>query len=308
MTAIEKAASGASHPTASAPASFRAASPARGIRGFARRRPITCFVLIVLAIAWPAFIIPIALGVPTDPSKLLVTVVVMLGTASLITPWTSGRAGVRELFAGVRRWRIGVGNYLLVLAAMPVLTILVALATGTFQQPDGGWIRMIGSYLIATVLIGALVLNLWEETAWSGFVQSRLMDRHGLVAGAALTALPFIAIHLPLAFEGDHISVGSVALSWTALAGLAFFLRYVIGSVYLNTGGSVLAAGLLHASFNSSGSLAVLRGDAWWQNIVATLVLCALVAGHRWYRGRSAAAAGAGGRAEVTAAPGSADR
>jgi uncharacterized protein len=258
-----------------------------GIRGFAGRRPITTFLIIVLAMAWPAFGIPILLGFPTDPSKLLVTLVVMIGTASLVTSWADGRAGVRNLFAGVTRWRIGVGYYLLVLAAMPALTIAVALASGTFQQPDGGWLKMIGTYLLATIVIGALILNLWEETAWSGFVQSRLMARHGLLTGSMLTAIPFIAIHLPLVFEGEHVTLGTIALSWVALAGTAFFLRYVIGTVFLDTSGSLIAAGLLHASFNNSQSLAVLRGDAWWQNIVAVVLLTGLIVAYRSYRGLS---------------------
>lgn len=261
------------------------------IRGFARRRPITTFLVIVLAIAWPAFGIPILLRFPTDPSKLIVTLVVMIGTASLVTSWADGRVGVRKLFAGVIRWRIGVGHYLLVLAAMPALTILVALATGTFQQPDGGWATMIGTYLLATIVIGALILNLWEETAWSGFVQSRLVARHGLLKGSMLTALPFIAIHLPLVFEGEHVTLATIALSWVALAGTACFLRYVIGTVLLDTGGSLIAAGLLHASFNNSQSLAVLRGDAWWQNIVAVVVLTGLIVAYRSYRGLSSTSA-----------------
>lgn len=179
------------------------------IRSLARARPVATFVAIVLAIAWPAFIIPLLVGAPLDPSKLLVTLVVMLATATLITSWTEGRAGVRALFGGVTRWRIGVAGYLLVLGAMPVLTLAVAAVTGTLQSPEGGWVGMIGNYLFTTVIYGALILNLWEETAWAGFVQSRLMARRGLLVGSLLTAVPFVAIHLPLSFE-DAGSAGSV--------------------------------------------------------------------------------------------------
>jgi membrane protease YdiL (CAAX protease family) len=258
-----------------------------GIRGFARRRPVTLYLLIVLGIAWPAFVVPILLDFPLDPSKLLVTLVVMIGTATMVTSWREGRVGVRNLFSGVLRWRIGVGRYLLVLAALPALTVLVAWATGTFRAPTGGWPHEVAIYLLNTVVIGALILNLWEETAWSGFVQTRLMARHGLLVGSLLTALPFIGIHLPLAFEGDDVSVGSVALSLGALAGTALVLRYLIGTVLIDTGGSLLAVGLLHASFNNSQALSVLSADAWWQNIVALVVLTGLVTVYRRARGRS---------------------
>lgn len=254
------------------------------IRSLARARPVATFVAIVLAIAWPAFIIPLLVGAPLDPSKLLVTLVVMLATATLITSWTEGRAGVRALFGGVTRWRIGVAGYLLVLGAMPVLTLAVAAVTGTLQSPEGGWVGMIENYLFTTVIYGALILNLWEETAWAGFVQSRLMARRGLLVGSLLTAVPFVAIHLPLSFE-DAGSAGSVATNLALLVVVAVFVRYLIGTVLVDTGGSVLAVGLLHAAFNASGGLAAVDGQL--PSIAAVVVLTLLVAIYRTLRGRS---------------------
>jgi uncharacterized protein len=277
-----------------------AGTQSRWVRNLARRHPVGTFVAVVLAIAWPAFGIPIAGGWPTDPSKLGVTLVVMLGAATAISAWTGGPPAVRRLFSGVTRWRIGIGRYLLVLGAMPALTVTVAAITGTLHAPDGGLLRLIGTYLFLTVVFGALILNLWEETAWSGLVQMRLMARHGLLVGSLLTAIPFVAIHLPLAFEGN-ISVASVGLSLGALAGTAVFLRYLIGTILVDTGGSVLAVGLLHASFNASGSLSVLDGDAWWLTIVALVVLTLVVAAYRAARGRSAV--NAYGEVERTAPP-----
>lgn len=242
------------------------------------------FVVIVLAIAWPAFVVPLLVGVPLDLSKLVVTLVVMLGTATLITWWSSGRVGVRALFSGVTRWRIGIGGYLLVLGAMPVLTLAVAAVTGDLQSPEGGWVGLVGDYLFATVIFGALILNLWEETAWAGLVQARLMARHGLLGGSLLTAAPFIAIHLPLSFEGAR-GAGSVASNLAFLVVVAVFFRYLVGTVLVDTGGSVLAVGLLHASFNSSGSLAAVEGQL--PSIFAVVVLTLAVAVYRTSRGRS---------------------
>lgn len=79
----------------------------------------------------------------------------------------------------------------------------------------------------------------------------------------------------------------------------------------MDTGGSVLAVALLHASFNASGSMAATGG---WQNIPAMIVLTLLVVAYRRRRGLSAtqgsapamlvvdpATAGAGDAARVTA-------
>ncbi|MDT7703946.1 MAG: hypothetical protein QOJ30_6271, partial [Pseudonocardiales bacterium] len=82
---------------------------------------------------------------------------------------------------------------------MPMATIAVAAATGTPAAPDS-WFEVGSGYLIQTVVIGALAYDLWEQTVWTGFLQSRLLDRHGLLRSALLTAPLFVAIHIPLGF------------------------------------------------------------------------------------------------------------
>jgi len=66
-----------------------------------------------------------------------------------------------------------------------------------------GWGSVVGDHQFVDVIFGALLINLRAETAWSGFTQSRLMERHGVLPGALLTALPLAAIHVPLSFEGN---------------------------------------------------------------------------------------------------------
>ena len=63
-------------------------------------------------------------------------------------------------------------------------------------------------------------------------------------------------------------------------------MRYLVGTVLVDTNGSVLAAGLLHASMNASGALAAVHGI--WQYPVALIVLTALVTGYRSWHGTSA--------------------
>ena len=56
---------------------------------------------------------------------------------------------------------------------------------------------------VVGLLVNLLLINMWEETAWAGVVQTRLEQRHGLVKAALLTAVPFALIHMPLHFIGD---------------------------------------------------------------------------------------------------------
>ena len=171
------------------------------MRSIAVRYPVMTLCVVAIGLTLPLQMALLLAGLDVFPGKLA-ELVFLTGTAALITAWADGRGAVRRLFGGLTRWRIGVGRWLLVVLAMPVLTVGVAAATGTLRAPAHGWVREGLLFLLLFVLI-ALTASLWEETAWSGFVQRRLMNRHGLLIGSLLTAVPFGIIHLPLAFEGD---------------------------------------------------------------------------------------------------------
>ena len=70
------------------------------------------------------------------------------------------------------------------------------------------------------LLINFILVNLWEETAWAGVMQTRLERRHNIFVAAALTAVPFGFIHLPLAFLSE-ISLASVLFRWPPSSCLA---------------------------------------------------------------------------------------
>jgi membrane protease YdiL (CAAX protease family) len=233
------------------------------------------FLIMTLVVAWPALVIPDLTGLPEIPFLLVANFVGLFGSALLVTRWTGGPGAIRRLLAGTLRWRFGAGRYLVILLGMPAVTIAVAASMGTLNIPDG-WAGAALRYALFTVVLGTLIFNLWEETAWTGFLQSRLMDRHGLLIGAVLTAPWFVAIHLPLSFAPGW-TWSNAALNLGLLVLAAPFIRYLLGAHYLATGGSLLAVGLQHAAFNASAGL----GLAGWEYIAAVLILTLLVAGHR---------------------------
>ena len=250
------------------------------MRHYAVQRPITALCVLAVGLSVPLQMGLLVAGLNPFPGKVA-ELVLLTGTAALITSWIGGRVAVRRLLRGITRWRIGVGRWATILLAMPVLTVGVAAATGTLHIPDHGWVEEGLTSVMLFVLI-LLTASLWEETAWSGFVQQRLMDRHGLLVGSLLTAIPFGLIHLPLAFEGNGwagTSWTEALVNWAFLLGALPFLRYLIGVLLVDTRGSVLAAAALHASFNASGALSVTPGG--WQYVPALIVLTALVVVHR---------------------------
>jgi membrane protease YdiL (CAAX protease family) len=257
---------------------------------FVKRHPLATFLVVSIGVTWAVQFTLLASGRDLTPG-LLIELAVLLGMATAITGVTDGRAGVRRLYSGLIRWRIGIGHWLGLLLAMPALTILVGAATGTLRQPTGGWGLEALAYAFGTLVFGLLLANAWEETAWAGFVQTRLQERHGLVGGSLLTAVPYFLIHIPLAVSAAGWPVtdfSATALNLTLLAAAAPFFRYLAGVLLVNTGGSVLAVGLLHASFNASGALSVVDG---WQYLPAMLAIALLVAAHRAWRGSAGRAA-----------------
>jgi hypothetical protein len=100
-------------------------------------------------------------------------------------------------------WRFGVGRWTVIVLGMPALTVGLAAATGTLDTPQSGWSMVAANYLFSTLIFGALIIDVWEEAAWGGFVQSRLMARHGLLVSSLLTAPLFAGIHVPLQFADD---------------------------------------------------------------------------------------------------------
>jgi hypothetical protein len=101
------------------------------------------------------------------------------------------------------------------------------------------------------------------------------MARHGLLMASFLTAVPFAAIHIPLQFWGDW-TWSEVGIGLALVFGLAPFARYLVGMHLLDTGGSVLAAAIQHASWNAAGNMEGVGGD--YEFVVATALLAVLVA------------------------------
>jgi len=244
-------------------------------RGYAIAHPVAAFLVVVLPSSWVVLSALHFARLPLEPGLLVLTYAGLVGLSSLITYWREGRSGVRELFGGLLKWRVGVGYYLLSVCAIPALTIAGAVVAHAMTLSEMQWSRAAIHFVS-----GALIINLWEETGWTGFVQSNLMRAKGVLKGSLLTAPAFVGIHLPLLLQQPNAS--ALLVSFLTLFGLAFFFRYLLGMVFVDTGGSLLIVGLLHASFNASG---VLGGEATtWASIVAVIVITVMLATYKVIR------------------------
>jgi CAAX protease family protein len=254
------------------------------------RRPLTGFLVIVLGLTWLLFAIPVlafrgvipGADLPVEVFALASTLLILLPMALWVTSITDGRAGVRALFARVFRWRFGIGWWLVVLFGLPVIALLLGLIFGgSLQTAHLGpvLIKQLGSIVLAVV-----VINLWEETVWAGFFQTRLEARFNFVVAAVLTAVPFAGVHVPLLLLEDQVSALSILIGLAGLLILGVVVRLLMGVTMRGAADSVLAVGVLHQIFdasNNNGALvdSLLDGiDAGNMTQLAAVVLTVLVA------------------------------
>ena len=258
------------------------------------RRPVTALVVVIFSIAYPAtFLVALANHrvipgrdlierlpfAPDEFAGLLLSVFALLPAAILVTWAADGRAGVRQLFRRVARWRFPLRYWLFALTAIPVLTIAAGLLLGDRWRPDDP--AHLIPLQLGQLVINLLLVNLWEETAWAGVMQTRLTRRHNVVVAGLLTAVPFGLVHWPLAFIGDF-TLTSVLVALPAYVVLGALVRPLGGLVMRGAGGSVLAFALLHSVFNRSNNPdgivdAVLDGSTYQIGILIVLVLLTLI-------------------------------
>ena len=273
-----------------------------GIRAFVAGRPVTAFLILAFAIAYPLMAL-VALAVhrvipgrslldrlpvpPDEIAGLTLTMFALLPSALFVTWAANGRPGLIRLFRRIVRWRFGVGWWLAVLAGLPVLTVIFTLILGgSLESIDP--VPLFWNQL-RLLLINFILVNLWEETAWAGVVQTLLEDRYNIFVAAALTAVPFGFIHLPLAFLSE-VTLASVLISLAAYILLGLFLRPLVGVVLRGSRDSLLAAGLMHSVFNRTNNdngiaAALLNGERYRVGILIAVVVLiaalALIAGRR---------------------------
>jgi membrane protease YdiL (CAAX protease family) len=232
----------------------------------AARRPLFVFLAIATAVSWLVLSIPVALALAAEPFVLVVVLAGLLAPALLLTFRDSGRAGLSTLFRDARRLPRPLWWGPVAALAIPCLTWNVASLLGGAAPLT---VDRLTRFVVA-VVVGLLVINLWEELAWTGFFQRRAISAWGPVRGTLVTAAGFAAVHLPLAFAGAD-GPGDVLLGVAVLVGTAVGVRFLITGLDAWSGRSLLTIGLLHASFNATYDLVDPAYD--WVRLVLTVVL-----------------------------------
>jgi membrane protease YdiL (CAAX protease family) len=228
-------------------------------------RQLKIFLVLALGVGWPL----LALSTLIQPGGPFLIAAVLFGLslpALVLTHRQAGRAGVHALLRDCVRLPSRWWWLLLASFGLPAVTWVIGAALGGAQPLTWSLV----AFYTADLIIGALVINIWEEMAWTGFFQRRATSRWGAVGGGLITSVFFAGIHIPLALDGAHSAI-QVATNLLYLVGVAIGVRLLIARVDPWSGRSLLVVGLLHSSFNAAENL--LQPEFFWVRIVVTIAL-----------------------------------
>lgn len=275
------------------------------IEGLVARRPLAALIGFIVVGIWPLMSIPILvhhrviggrsvldrLPMGSEESVSLLMVGVLLAFTLWLVGLCDGSASVRQLLRRTFQWRIGASTWLLVIAGLPAATVALGVLFGRELVTANLPFVLVKGF--ATLALLVVVVNLWEETIWAGFVQPRLERRQRLAAAAALTAVPFALVHVPLVFVDEPFSIGTALGQFILLMIVSVPFRTLLGVTARGLTPSVLAIACMHTSFNRSnntGGLAdqLLAGDDHAKfGLLAMLLLLAITSLLLWRRRRS---------------------
>jgi hypothetical protein len=242
------------------------------IKAFIKGHPLLSYYALVFAISWGGILLVVGGpgAIPTTEERVQTLMPFVLpalfagpSVAGLVlTGLVYGRAGFRDLFARMRRWRVGARWYALALLTGPFLITAILLGLTLFSPEFLPRILTTSdkaSLLLFGIGWGLVGGGLLEELGWTGFaVPTLLRGRHGVLSTGLVVGLLWGAWHYLVAFWAiSGTTSGGLSLA-IFLPALVFYVgslpayRVLMVWLYDRTGESMLVAMLMHASLSAS--------------------------------------------------------
>lgn len=252
------------------------------LRATIARRPVACFLVLALGASTLVQFAAVKAGLSMLGASSLGVILGLALPALLVTAAEGGWAGAWALVRGSLlrpvSWK------LLLVATFGLLAAMIVAASplqggAPLARFAEGWSEIFTVFL-PELLLMLLAVQLFEEFAWTGFLQHRLQGRHGALRASLLVAPVFGLSHLTL----NYLESGDV-MSALLMVGVqiifALFFRVTITTLANLAGGSALLAAIFHAAFNTAndGFTSALIGSSEAMYLPLVLVgLSAIVA------------------------------
>jgi membrane protease YdiL (CAAX protease family) len=245
---------------------------------------LTVMVLIERGVL-PGRDLPDTVGAGMEEAASLVLVLTLVSSALVITQLEGGPAATTNLLRRAVRWRVPVRWWAVAVLALPVTSLLLALVLGDqFTTPSTGTLGR----EVVSIAVALLLVNISEETAWAGFLQTRLERRHRFLVASLLTAVPFALVHLPIRVVAREITgLEDVVGNLIALLIISAIIRTLLGVVMRGALNSVLLVAVTHTFFNRSNNPDGIGADlvtgearslaALLASLLLTVVLCVVM-------------------------------
>ena len=199
--------------------------------------------------------------------------------AFIVTAWTMGRVGLRDLLRRMGRWQIGWRWWLMALSPLAFLgsAVVVVAATGGTVPASGEFAQFSGLPsgigIVGVVLLIVVVGGFGEETGWRGYALPQLQKRFTPLTSTVILAGCWAAWHIPLFFTLRSYK------GFSLVTGFGFLFALTCGAVvatwlYNRTGGSILAVVVWHGIYNTvGGTKAATDGPGTIAAVVSTLIM-----------------------------------
>jgi len=237
------------------------------IKAFIQRHPLVTYFVLAFVISWGGVFLAGggAAGMPKTPeeftNQLPIFIPSLLAGPSLgcilVTAFTAGKAGFRDLAARLSNWRAGGRWYALALLTAPLVwsAQLLALALVSRDYVPAVVAADDKASLLIMGLISGPIVGFFEELGWTGFAIPRLRQRHSVLATGLIVGALWGAWHIFLnaywvneAFRGPlSPGVFIAATGLIDIVGLMPAYRVLMVWVY-DRSGSLPVAMLMHAS------------------------------------------------------------
>jgi hypothetical protein len=197
----------------------------------------------------------------------------------MLTGFTGGRDGYRELLARLLCWRVGVHWYALALLLAPLSTLAVAVLVALLLGSPAFLPTIFTTADSLSLFLPGIVSGLWvgffEELGWTGFAVPRLRRRYGVLVTGLLVGLVWGGWHFPLFRESGSFD-GALPLTLLLVKLFSWLPAYRVIMVWvLGHTGSLLVPMLMHMSLTATTMILVSEGLSIVQSMTSLLVWAA---------------------------------